>query len=1396
MAKKKRDSQKPSNSMTAISTRADGLTPATPEEEQALKEIFALLLKYSRVDFSHYRYTTVLRRLTRRINLCKQKNYTTYLEYLKINETELKQLYEDLLLSFTHFFRDPNVLDMLKEKIFPQLVKDRSPRTPIRIWVPGCSTGEEVYSLAICIYEFLEKSKSKATVQFFGTDLVGQHIVKAREGLYPDKIRKDVSPERLERFFDKTSTGFKVTKHIREMCVFAVQNITQDPPFPKIDLVSCRNVLIYFDSTLQEIAIPFFHFSLKPAGFLLLGKSETMEKFIQFFSVVDHKVNLYQKRASSPKPVYRFPYHQTFSNLKTTTENITAVTTGKVDSTEITKQVNDILLETYAPPGVLVDSNMLIRQFFGHTYPFLAPTSGEASLKLSRMVGEGLMPDLYLALEEAKKQQKKTRKKNVCFKQDGIVYTIDLCVIPTADPATNEINFIVLFEKSQFTNITGLTKNSPINLEDKELQHLKQELQSTKEYLQSIIEEKDETNQELWIANEEIQSTNEELQSVNEEMEAAKEELESSNEELISLNEELLAKNIELNAAKEFAENLLETANTIIVTLNSEACITSFNRYAEEVTGYKKEEVIGKNWIDIFIPQRSKEEILKVFKTAFKFDREVSQYENPIVIKSGHERLINWNNNILLDNHGNLNVILSIGVDITEKNHAEKALRERESQLREAQRIANFGSWVWNYEKDEIKWSEESYRLFGLEPGSIKPSLKNLKKICHSEDFDSNLEHINNYLKNKEKIILNQRIYWPDGEMRYLIVTVEGRYDNQKNISHLIGAVTDITERKKAEEILQEHVKFLENLGTIDQVIHASTTPHQMLTNVIKTVLQFFKSDRAWLLSPDNSSAPSFKLPAEACCSEYPGDKILDLIIPTLPSIQGDTIHTLNSDGPITFGSGNDKSLPWDNSDESNVQSQMLMTIHPKTGKAWIFGIHQCSHARVWTEYEKKLFNEIGRRIADGLSSLLLVRDLIENEEKYRLMAENITDVIWTMNMDFNFTYISPSIFQLRGYTAEEVMNQSLEDIIPPDSHRKFINLINQKLKLIKAGDQEGWEPISFDLEQYHKNGTIITTHHNTKFLKGPDGEPELIFGVSHDITERKRAEEEKIQAQIIAYEHKKLALVGQIAGKIAHDFNNLLGIIMGNTELAILDCEDKEIKNTLKLIFEQSLRGKNLTKNLVAFAKTQEPKQKFFKIGQKIKLVLNLLKKDLEGVTLTREDGPNIPNLLADPGMIEHALVNLIQNSIHATSLVKAPQIIIRTYYRDNKIYLEIEDNGCGIHETHINKVYEPSFTLKGSKDISTSYKNNIKGTGYGLANVKKYIDQHKGSILIESKIDKGTKFTVNLPVIHKELTKAEKMNFFTTTLHTNKYILLVEDEPILSKIQYRVLTREPDSL
>lgn len=411
---------------------------------------------------------------------------------------------------------------------------------------------------------------------------------------------------------------------------------------------------------------------------------------------------------------------------------------------------------------------------------------------------------------------------------------------------------------------------------------------------------------------------------------------------------------------------------------------------------------------------------------------------------------------------------------------------------------------------------------------------------------------------------------------------------------------------------------------------------------------------------------------------------------------------------------------------------------------------------------------------------------LKKSEKKYRHLFNNAPVGIYEINITTSqIISVNDIICKFFGYSEAEFLLMDPIDLFAPESREMVIEQLDEvkltkkqsdsiECLVVKKDGQKANGLLSYDFD-FKSDGTIISR------------------AVLHDITQRVELEKKKIEAQQMIADQAKYALVGQIAGKMAHDFNNILGIIMANSEFSLLSCEDDEIKETLEMILEQTVRGQSLTRNLLAFAKDQAPNQEYFYLKEKIDLVLNLLKKDLKPVEIIRDDDPHLPEVLADPGMIENALVNLIINSVHATSKVENPRITIRTYSNSQKICIEVQDNGCGIPEHHFESIFEPAFTLKGTKDEGGFYASDIRGTGYGLANVKKYIEQHKGSILIDSEVGTGTTIVISLLKVEKELSSKEKQEIHDVVMQTHKRILLVEDEQTLSRVQYQILADKP---
>ncbi len=422
--------------------------------------------------------------------------------------------------------------------------------------------------------------------------------------------------------------------------------------------------------------------------------------------------------------------------------------------------------------------------------------------------------------------------------------------------------------------------------------------------------------------------------------------------------------------------------------------------------------------------------------------------------------------------------------------------------------------------------------------------------------------------------------------------------------------------------------------------------------------------------------------------------------------------------------------------------------------------------------------------IEKGLDHADLLLEKRKSDEKFSDLFNNVSDFLYSFDLNGYFIEVNQSFIKEVGYSQDIIKGLDVRTLIP----KKLISGFERSLKEIIIKKQlEG----KFELRSKDKK-TIFLEYKNI-LTKGIDGKPDFISGSARDVTLREKAEIEKRAAKRYAAEQEKKALVGQIAGKLAHDFNNILGAIMGRAQLSLLQSKDKKVIKSLQLIVEQSIRGKSLTQNLVAFAKNQEPRQETIDVNKKIDLVVNLLERDLEDIKIKRVFKSALPTLIADPGMIEHALVNIIQNAVHAMSKTKLPKMFLRTYYFNNRIFIEVEDNGCGIPLEYHDDVYTPSFTLKGSKDMDQSYAESIKGTGYGMANVKNYVEKHKGKIFFESTPNKGTKFTLALPVIKKELTGKEIKEVGEEALHKGKKILLVEDEKAISDVQSRVLSKAP---
>jgi two-component system CheB/CheR fusion protein len=553
--------------------------PAAPQDGNALRKIFILLRGQTGHDFTGYKPNTIQRRIARRMAVHQIETKADYVAYLQQTPAEVEALFRDLLIGVTNFFRDPEAFGELEGKIIPGLFAGQPAGSTIRIWCLGCSTGEEAYSLAILLAEHMEELRQSYHVQVFATDIDSRAITTARAGLYPASIATDLSPERLARFFTAEADGslYRIHKSIRDILVFSEQDVIKDPPFSKLDLISCRNLLIYLDGDLQKKIMPLFHYALNPGGVLFLGTSESIGDHVDLFQVLDRKTKIFKRKDdfSGLKRSVLARFQVPFVEADTAPVKVSGkkALAGKLSLRDLTEQT---LLQQVAPAGALVNSRGDILYLHGRTGMYLEPPQGETSgYNVLKMAREGLRADLAIALHQAVRTKATVHRPNLRVKTNGDFTLVNLIIRPVAaDAGTNDDRlYLVILEESAQPDLLGSLPPPPTDGkepagEEAPNQHiaaLRQELRAKEEYLQTSNEELETSNEELKSSNEEMQSVNEELQSTNEELETSKEELQSVNEELATVNSELQTKVVDLSRANNDMNNLL--AGTGIATV-------------------------------------------------------------------------------------------------------------------------------------------------------------------------------------------------------------------------------------------------------------------------------------------------------------------------------------------------------------------------------------------------------------------------------------------------------------------------------------------------------------------------------------------------------------------------------------------------------------------------------------------------------------------------------------------------------------------------------------------------------------------------------------------------------------------------------------------------------------
>lgn len=651
--------------------------PAGENSSQAmahyLQMIYLIVKNHTGNDFSQYNHNTITRRIECRMKILSVKGIKEYVELLSDNQEEVEQLVREFLINVTHFFRDPHVFEQIRKDVFPALFHHSS-HSPVRVWVPGCSTGEEAYSFAILLHEYMEQHDAQRAVQIFATDVDVQALQVARSGLYFDTIAESVDSQRLRKYFVCEGTSHRIIKPIREMLIFAQHNVIHDPPFHQLDIISCRNLLIYFQSALQRKTIPLFYNALNPEGFLILGQSENLNQYEKYFKTVDKKSRIFRKKASLqsllPRDKDLLPQLSRFSAIRPQNSK----QEGSRDFADVATEAQHLVFDHYCPSYVVVDDEGGIVSFSAKTDRYLSLPTGLAKFNIFSMVHDDLCTPLRIILNQVMREEKPKAEKSCTVQLDDTKEKVKLIVQTLAHHLSPEPLFVVIFYSLGTEVPESAVPVDGKKRTDRE-QQLKTELFETREYLRITVEELKNSNKRLKESNEDLMSANEELESTNEELETSQEELQSLNEELVTLNEELHSKIEQLSSANDDISNLLKSVKIPTLFLDTELHIKWFTPEAEKLYNLIKSD-IGRLITDItakFEFTSLKTDVATVVQTATLLEREIITSDDEYYVMRVRPYFSSESSNIT-------GVVLSF-MNVTALKKTEQSLRQEKMAI-------------------------------------------------------------------------------------------------------------------------------------------------------------------------------------------------------------------------------------------------------------------------------------------------------------------------------------------------------------------------------------------------------------------------------------------------------------------------------------------------------------------------------------------------------------------------------------------------------------------------------------------------------------------------------------------------------------------------------------------
>ncbi|MEO7523240.1 MAG: chemotaxis protein CheB, partial [Ferruginibacter sp.] len=1050
--------------------------------EEGFKQILALLRLRVGVDFSFYKQTTVRRRIIRRMVMLQHETIMDYVEFLKKNKPEQDILFYDLLIPVTSFFRDQKTFDTLCETIFPVIAKNKSAINPLRIWIAGCSTGQEAYSMAMCCCEYFSDRISNIKVQIFATDLSDKSIKHARAGIYSKKEVEGMPEGRLEQFFTKTDGKYQVKKPVRDMCVFAVHNFLKDPPFAKIDFISCRNVLIYLEPFLQKKALTIFHYALNEKGILWLGKSETTGNSPELFIPFDKKDKFFTRKSVPGR--FMNVASERVETAFTDKNYLLRTKEGKTN--DFQKNADEVLLSTHTPPGVVVNDQLDILQFRGSTIDYLVPSSGKASFNVLKMAKEGLGFEIRNAIHKAKTSSLPFTRKGIAINNGKRLVTIE--VIPLLN--TIDLHFLILFSGDSPVTPTQLKANKEIGKagkpkkdeRDTRIQQLEKELTRVREEMRSITEDQEASNEELQSSNEELLSGSEELQSLNEELETSKEELQSTNEELITVNQELYDRNDELSQTRTFAEAIISTLHEPLLVLDKGFVIKSANDSFCKTFQLTEEDTLGKILFELQENSWDIPALRKELVNIQKAKEKLIELEITCEFPGMGKRTICFNIQPVDKENGEQLILLALD-DISARRNMEQLLEEKANgNLKERQFLYSIFNespallCVLKGPDYVFEFANPAYLEFTGQKELVGKTLKETMPELENQGFFIILDEV--YKTGISFIGKEMPVLLKTGNPKTLESFFNFSYKAFGNAPDKIEGILvfayDVTEQVMARKQLELNAEMITNLYMNAPAFVCTFRGPKHIYELVNPSYQKLFGSRKIVGKPIMVALPELK--------GQGFDKILDNVY---------------------------------NTGEIFVASELLIWLAPDEGLEPAERYFNFSYQPIYNEVNKITgILVFGYEVTD---EVLGKKMQLASAERFAILADAMPQKMWTANENGDVNYLNQQWLQYTHKSFEDLKGQGWEKIIHPDDwkHNK-----GTWLNSIKTGED-------FQLEHRFLRFDGTYHWHLSRGLaqKDKDGKVIVWIGTHTDIDEQKIKEQQKDEFISIASHEMKTPL-------------------------------------------------------------------------------------------------------------------------------------------------------------------------------------------------------------------------------------------------------------------------------